>query len=148
MFGGGTVSEQHQCCWCFAFVSHHCPTVSHLQSCLTDAPSSRDAAGLWWTQSYNHSEAEITIILTQQHEEILHSECSRARQSKLQTNRACRWCPDPRIISRSVSEKCGLISVALSDASLIHVSCVQIPRFLLEAPVSGLHYPGIALNTP
>ncbi len=39
-------------------------------------------------------------------------------------------------------------SVALSDASFIHVSCVQIPGFLLEAPVPGLHFSGIALNTP
>ena len=28
----------------------------------------RDAVGLWWTQSCNHSEAEITVILTQQRE--------------------------------------------------------------------------------
>lgn len=48
----------------------------------------------------------------------------------------------------AVSGKCSLISAVLRDVSLIHVSCVRIPRLLLEAPVLELPYPEIALNTP
>lgn len=48
----------------------------------------------------------------------------------------------------AVSGKCSLSSAVLRDVSLIHVSCVQIPWFLLEAPVLELPYTEIALNTP
>lgn len=67
---------------------------------------------------------------------MLHSKHRYARQSELQTNRGCQWWyPDLRVIPWSFSKKLDLTSAGLSDAFLILIKCVQIPGFLLEAPL-------------
>lgn len=145
MFVGRTATNRHYCCW-----KEYSLPLSPIRALLLRHLSERQQTCGGIGAVNVHSEAEINVILTQQQlEETLHSICNRARPSELETNRAKRWDPALQTYFWLVSEKCGLISAVPVDASLICISCVQIPGILLWwVPSARVALLCGSLNTP